>query len=189
MLLPKIHVNEIRKWAPCFDPLMFNDPDFKGDAIDVLNYEACDVEHRFWVAMRPEYFPENPEVLTGFVDNCIEHICGGECGDHNQLRCEVMAGGDLTKVKQKMLDLKLKECVHESDPRIRVLNTVKVLAKMSPDCLEWARLHLLQKLRHKPALRLIARVDDYQIQIKKRYFVAYLWERFSFWFKGLFKKE
>lgn len=59
MALPKRSVDDMYNWYPCYDiNLAFEDPNFRGDAIDVLNYENCPIADRFWVMARPEMVPD-----------------------------------------------------------------------------------------------------------------------------------
>jgi len=59
MPLPTVDVDEINSWSPCHDVLAYNDPDFSGNAIDVLNYTGCHLVNRLWVMCRPAMLPDD----------------------------------------------------------------------------------------------------------------------------------
>ena len=74
MALPKATVQDMYSWYPCYDiDLAFEDPTFKGDAIDVLNYEDCPIADRFWVMARPVMIPDEM-VMHQFGLDIVAHV-------------------------------------------------------------------------------------------------------------------
>jgi len=73
MILPVVDVPTIETWAPCHSALVYEDPTFTGNALDVLNYAPTEMINRFWVMLRPAMVPDET-VLHDFGVACVEQF-------------------------------------------------------------------------------------------------------------------
>ena len=47
-------IDDIRLWAPCYDPTRYLPADWRGTALDILAVKDCPAEDRLWVVLRQE---------------------------------------------------------------------------------------------------------------------------------------
>ena len=54
MLLPVFTIDDIRSWAPCYDPARYLHEGWQGTALDILDCEDCPAVDRLWAVLRNE---------------------------------------------------------------------------------------------------------------------------------------
>lgn len=65
-----LSIQDIRKFAPCYEPTRHGDEDWTGTAVDVLLTPGVPLYDALWLVLRPEIIEES--VLATF-----QNACGG----------------------------------------------------------------------------------------------------------------
>ena len=65
-------INDIRSWAPCYDPSKHLPEDWSGTAIDLLKIESVPAADKLWVVCREELIPA--EQLRLFAVWCAKQV-------------------------------------------------------------------------------------------------------------------